>query len=179
MTPNLLAFVDLAPMPDSHDRDQQPLIVDHVHHAIVPDPNPPLSLPTLQLLATSRTRLNTQSFEPRKYPLDKLSRQTLQLLPRTRFDLDRISSHEAFHSRSSSPSPYPTPHPSHAAASLRSAHPVCPPKAPYASSGRSRQPSYVPFRPSKTGSRPYSHLRTQLKYATSSPTSSYKELHHA
>jgi hypothetical protein len=47
--------VNLAPMPNPRHRNQQLLIINRIDHPVIPNPNPPLTLTTLQLLATRRS----------------------------------------------------------------------------------------------------------------------------
>jgi hypothetical protein len=48
--------VDFTPMPNPRHRNQYLLIINRIDNPVIPNTNPPLPLPTLQLLATSRTR---------------------------------------------------------------------------------------------------------------------------
>jgi hypothetical protein len=61
----LSPVVNLTAMPNPRHRNYQLLIVNRINHPIIPNANPSIPLPTLQLLATRRTRLRSQPFQLR------------------------------------------------------------------------------------------------------------------
>jgi len=109
-----LRLVYVAPVTDPQHLDRRALVIYRIDNSVVPNPEPPLVLPSLQFNASMRSRLVLKLLNPVHQAMHDAIRKPLDLLQRARFQRNFVPRHEAF---CAEPSPLELPL---AARSLRS-----------------------------------------------------------